>query len=978
MTIVYLAGSIITGLSSDTKPTTASNGSIFIETDTGARYIINSGTWTILAPGGDLDSISNVDLTTTPPSNNNVLTYTTTGSKWVPAAPPGAGGGEANTSSNVGTGEGTLAKAKVGVDLPFKSLKQGTNVTITNNTDDVTISASGGGGGAPTDAQYVTLATNGTLTAERVLAAGQNFTFSDPGANGTLTPAIKNVGLASYDMWRVSSDYFARNNATGAITTNTNFRTLLNAINTAMATGGGVIGGTIHLRQGTFILDGSQVLGASATPSYRVRIEGEGIDLTIIKRSGSAGTMFTPECNFEFENLTLDGDAIGTQLISCGQPVRGRCTNIKIARHTDIGIWYGVDLISFVTDKCVFEDPRGIQDQFAYTCTEYGITRGCSFDRLNTVFTSAVTGGSCLTSGGGNNIIVEGNRFTKKAGDEQAGFGCSIEPWNRNYNNVVISGNVFEKAILRVGGGTLSFWETTGTPNCLMRNITVSDNVCNGAEIGIMGPNTGFTDKVRDITVADNVVYKSNNAGIRLNFLSGPTNCTGNTVIDSNGDGASNSGGDHGCAWIYNCTDMLFNNNTIKMTATGTNVNPYGLSINSDSGIIVEGNTFSNTTANPSYNDGGGNTNKYVKDNYGIVDDISHIRQRDLGSSFFRMHGNNDAALTFVNAEGTGPNQDFHFFPDYTKQGGATGVTFYYGYNSDFSSVRFHSKWSGSEKEYLNLDYGANLIDLKTPVRIGDNLYLKLNQTGLTTEREFTFPDIAGKVAVIGGPDHAQNTLNKRWGSVQPGHGTAVGTVGVMDGLCQQFTATGAGSNTTSFDTTEGKVINYQTANSSGVVAGLLSNAAGGGLGRRLFGGRMICRFKLDSTTSARFYFGLTSATSLPISDTPIANADHGIIVGFTSADTNYQIRTNDSSGAATVTAMTGTIAKTNATAFHTIEISWTASGNYIVSYDGTAQTISSDLPATTADLYPNLMVQTSAAVQRTFTLKGLWIESDK
>lgn len=58
----------------------------------------------------------------------------------------GGGGGETNTSSNVGTGEG-LALAKVGVDLPFKTLKAGSNITLTPSSDELLITASGGGGG---------------------------------------------------------------------------------------------------------------------------------------------------------------------------------------------------------------------------------------------------------------------------------------------------------------------------------------------------------------------------------------------------------------------------------------------------------------------------------------------------------------------------------------------------------------------------------------------------------------------------------------------------------------------------------------------------------------------------------------------------------------------------------------------------------------------------------------------------------------
>jgi hypothetical protein len=49
--------------------------------------------------------------------------------------------------------------------------------------------SAGGGGGAPTNAQYVTLATNGTLTGERVLTAGTGITITDAGAGSTVTIA---------------------------------------------------------------------------------------------------------------------------------------------------------------------------------------------------------------------------------------------------------------------------------------------------------------------------------------------------------------------------------------------------------------------------------------------------------------------------------------------------------------------------------------------------------------------------------------------------------------------------------------------------------------------------------------------------------------------------------------------------------------------------------------------------------------------
>ena len=47
-------------------------------------------------------------------------------------------GGEVNTASNLGTGRNTF-KQKVGVDLQFRSLTQGQGITLTENSDDISI-----------------------------------------------------------------------------------------------------------------------------------------------------------------------------------------------------------------------------------------------------------------------------------------------------------------------------------------------------------------------------------------------------------------------------------------------------------------------------------------------------------------------------------------------------------------------------------------------------------------------------------------------------------------------------------------------------------------------------------------------------------------------------------------------------------------------------------------------------------------------
>ncbi len=86
-----------------------------------------------------------------PPTGTYTLFLDTTDGIWKKKDSAGnvtpASLGETNTASNVGSGSGTeygLFKQKTGVDLEFKKIKQGTNITLTENTSDITVEAAGG------------------------------------------------------------------------------------------------------------------------------------------------------------------------------------------------------------------------------------------------------------------------------------------------------------------------------------------------------------------------------------------------------------------------------------------------------------------------------------------------------------------------------------------------------------------------------------------------------------------------------------------------------------------------------------------------------------------------------------------------------------------------------------------------------------------------------------------------------------------
>lgn len=67
--------------------------------------------------------------------------------------------------------------------------------------------SSGGGGGAPTNATYVTLTTNATLTNERVLTAGAGISVTDNGPGNTVVIAATGGGGGSVTSGSATVDF---------------------------------------------------------------------------------------------------------------------------------------------------------------------------------------------------------------------------------------------------------------------------------------------------------------------------------------------------------------------------------------------------------------------------------------------------------------------------------------------------------------------------------------------------------------------------------------------------------------------------------------------------------------------------------------------------------------------------------------------------------------------------------------------------
>jgi hypothetical protein len=590
----------------------------------------------------------------------------------------------------------------------------------------------------------------------------------------------------SYEIWiETGPIYKARNITTGAITSNSNAKTLFQAVLDDMskvATNPAAVGGRLLVRAGTYTFDGVVEISNSINASLHVSIEGEGMESTIIKNVTNTTHMFDPYCNTTFRGLWLDGNAIGTQLIACGEPVYVNVYDCRISRAMEISVWFGGmtsnvgGLKGFNVDHCIFDDPRSINDQMAFTCSEFGNITNCRFDRTGA---SAFLQGSNITSGGGKNVNIIGNSINRDPAQEYNGNAISLEAFGNNYEHINIADNSIYKGPILISDSAV----TTET----FKNISITGNMIYGNKIHLTGrPSGDYSNTIRNIVISNNVIDSPWDFGINISQIGGQVSIIGNILINSNRGLNSNAFDANGMIFAYVCNDIVITDNQLYMNDLTPGATPYGIALSSVNKALVSNNLIHNLTTNPTFRDLGNNSNLRIQNNIGYNDAINNITETltnktivvanntindtsavtgdllvhngtkfvrvgpgatnipviNLFTSTIQLRGSNGGTIQFLSTDATlAPNQHFHLFADYVKQPTATEVDFFYGFNSEFRSYKYYSKWSGSNKLYFQINPEFNYSAVWSNMYIGDNARIYFSETGLTSQNTYTFPN---------------------------------------------------------------------------------------------------------------------------------------------------------------------------------------------------------------------------------------------
>ncbi len=151
------------------------------------------------------------------------------------------------------------------------------------------------------------------------------------------------------------------------------------------------------------------------------------------------------------------------------------------------------------------------------------------------------------------------------------------------------------------------------------------------------------------------------------------------------------------------------------------------------------------------------NGTRYVR----VGPGAASIANINLYADALKLRASDGNPMELINTNATAaPNQHYHLFANVVKQVGATEVDFFYGFNSEFRSYKYYSKWSGTNKVYFQIQPEFNYSAVWSNLYVGDNARILFDETGLTAQRTYTFPDGTSKLV---GDTTTQTLTNKKF-----------------------------------------------------------------------------------------------------------------------------------------------------------------------------------------------------------------------
>lgn len=284
--------------------------------------------------------------------------------------------------------------------------------------------------------------------------------------------------------------------------------------------------------------------------------------------------------------------------------------------------------------------------------------------------------------------------------------------------------------------------------------------------------------------------------------------------------------------------------------------------------------------------------------------------------------------------------------------------------------------WANSENSALNV-VALCYTDSTYPTVLTGSPNMRTNGIQIINHASATVKD--NRFRPINYDQVQKSLFDRIYGQIITGQeGASIAPVGIGLLASAQLTAPD-GTISHGFDSWEGRYTDFQTSIMTNTRAGLGGNTSGNiTIVDRRQNPRFKVRCKVTTSTGTRLYVGFSSATVLPASDTPLANGDSGVLMGWDSKDTQVSYWANDGSSGITNAAI-GAACSVDAN-WKVFEFQFDdTNGVVLISYnDGTLVSLNSNIPAQDTQLCVYAHVQcTASSAARTFRIGQILLEKD-